>query len=444
MNLIGTSAFERLSVNANNSASIATRFKALARAIAVAGAVVILTPCESRAQIQGDAYARAQSVFATGMQALDAGDTQSAILAFERVLRLDPTANNIRVLLGSLYLETGNLAQAEFHLAGALERGDIPIEALPQVNGMLAQAKGAQKRVARRGSAGIGLRYSTNANGGPDDVTTFTSGTAEKDVSLEFSANYGIDYLLDRATGRAFRTDLSLFLREFTKETSPTSQFVGVTAGPVLPIGSAAVLHPKLIASIERLRGAPYRTRLGLGADYTRSLGEMDRIIASAQVVDETFSSGGSALDPERNGILTSLRTGYDRQIGPTTSGRLSLSFDLKDAAQSYNAFTAVYLNAGLNWRVADPFQAGSGKNLSAGIDLSFGRTTYDAPDLVNSTTDAREDERLTLGVFASYPVSARTLLGARLEWTDNASNYATEDHDNLSVYVGLTYSFGD
>ncbi len=433
----------RLNKSVNKNQSKATRIKSLARLAAILGAVALFLPAASHAQSDSDASARAQVVFTSGMQALDAGDLQEATLAFERVLRLDPNANNIRVLLGTLYLEAGNSRQAEFHLAQALERGGIPEDALPQVEGMLAQARSTQDRTVTRGSATIGMRYSTNANGGPDDVTTFTSGTAEEDLSLEFRTNYGIDHVLDRATGRSFRTDLSLSFKEFTKDASPTSQFAGILAGPVWPIGPNAALHTKVIASVERLRGDPYRTRLGLGADYNRTMNDADRLAASVQFVDETFSSAGSSTDPERDGVLSSFRTTYERQFTETRLGFFGLSFDLKDARQNYNAFNAVFLSAGMNWRIADPFQVGSGKDMSTGVDLSFGRTTYDSPDLVNSTTDVREDDRITVGAFASYPVSDRTALGARLEWTNNASNYASEDHDNLSLFVGLTYTFG-
>lgn len=74
----------------------------------------------------GCASFEAARLYSTGTDALEAGDTRSAVVRLEQAARLRPEASEVRNHLGLAYLQAGRVGEArsEFEQALALDCGN--------------------------------------------------------------------------------------------------------------------------------------------------------------------------------------------------------------------------------------------------------------------------------------------------------------------------------
>jgi|GEM_PF-4222655 len=333
-----------------------------------------------------------QSLFNSGMVSLETGDLPRAIAQFERVLRLDPDANAVRVLLGSLYLQIDNPARAQMHLRDAQTMGGMPKDTEAEVAALLAEARRRQSPYSSRASLSFGVQSDTNATGGPDNSSAFSSGTAEDDVSVVASAEFSLGYDLGYQDGRALNLTAQLYAAEFGKSASPSSQYASLSAGYVLPVDDSSYVAPTLFASHGRLRGDPFRTQLGIGLNYVNTLSPTNRLSLGARLADETFSTRAGANNPDRDGTLMAINGRLDRFLDPVTRIYVMASGSQKDAAQAYQSFSSLEFGAGISRQFRFVRDQSAEIIITAGLDLTVGRARYDAPDQVNSTTDKRDD----------------------------------------------------
>jgi tetratricopeptide (TPR) repeat protein len=93
-----------------------------------------------------------------------AGQVRPAIAALERVLRVNPRLDNIRLELASLYLAAGSPDLAALYAEQALASPSIPPDVAERARELLAQAETGASRSVFTGSVFVGGRYDTDAN----------------------------------------------------------------------------------------------------------------------------------------------------------------------------------------------------------------------------------------------------------------------------------------
>ena len=96
--------------------------------------------------------------------AAEHGQTRAAIAALERMLRLHPELDNLRLSLASLYYAENNPALASVYANQALTAENIPPEAAEQGRALANTAASAADRSKFAGSVSAGLRYDSDAN----------------------------------------------------------------------------------------------------------------------------------------------------------------------------------------------------------------------------------------------------------------------------------------
>jgi hypothetical protein len=91
------------------------------------------------------------------------GETRAAIAALERVLRANPTLDNIRLELASLYLAAGSPDVARVYAREALSSPNIPPDVAVRARELLANAEKRAARSLLTGSLFVGPRWDSNA-----------------------------------------------------------------------------------------------------------------------------------------------------------------------------------------------------------------------------------------------------------------------------------------
>ena len=92
------------------------------------------------------------------------GQTRAAIATLERVLRLDPTLDNIRLMLASLYYAENNPALSSVYAKQALAAQHIPHEAAEQGRALATPAARAASASKLEASVFAGARHDSDAN----------------------------------------------------------------------------------------------------------------------------------------------------------------------------------------------------------------------------------------------------------------------------------------
>jgi tetratricopeptide (TPR) repeat protein len=93
------------------------------------------------------------------------GDSRAAINALERVLRINPSLDNIRLEIASIYLASGSADLAALYANQALTSPSMPPEVEARARQIAAQAERGSARSLFDVNLFAGLRYDTNANG---------------------------------------------------------------------------------------------------------------------------------------------------------------------------------------------------------------------------------------------------------------------------------------
>ena len=104
-----------------------------------------------------------EAAFRYAQAAAKAGQVRAAIAALERVLRIDPSLDNIRLELASLYLAAGSPDAAAIYAREALSSPHIPPDVAARAQQLLAQAEQASARSLLTVSIFAGPRWDSNA-----------------------------------------------------------------------------------------------------------------------------------------------------------------------------------------------------------------------------------------------------------------------------------------
>jgi tetratricopeptide (TPR) repeat protein len=383
------------------------------------------------------------------------GDARVAIPALERVLRLDPSLDNIRLELASLHLATGSPDLAATYARQALQSPQIPPEVAERARQLLAQAERASARSTFDVNLFAGLRHDTNANQATALATVPIFDPGLQDVVNIPAPDRGrSDWSVVLGARAQHRVDLGL-QREGTWETNAAAfeqRFARIPRGYDLTILSADT-GPRLgVAEFAdgaaRLSLRPFATAgwLGYGWDTYAWLygGGVTAELRLPPRWTAELSWIGRFGNYERSSFRPSARayTGFDSTVAASLSYDLSpvtrltgtLAYTDAGARQDWNAREALggSLGASTVLTLAEGWQIGLAGR--AGVR----EVRYDAPDPFIDITRRRDDTRWEAGASLVLPLTSNLALVAEYDWFDQRSNYALYRYRNHAVTLGL------
>jgi hypothetical protein len=388
--------------------------------------------------------------------AVEAGDIRGAIAALERVLLLNPDLPNIKAELGYLYFRAGAPETAETYLAEARASGQVPPDVEARLAELEAEAQAARSRHRLDGSLFAGGRYETNASSGPGgDVRffdPFTQGFADArtdDEEDDFSAigSLRLTHRYDFGTqaGDDLETDLLLYGTEHADVHEEDVRLVDLTVGPNLRFGElprTVNLRPFVDGSLLNLGGDNYRQSVGLGVDTLVPLAAGVRGSLGLRTAYEDYdNTTDRPTGSDRTGWLYEAQTGVELDLGPSTVLAAGLHGAYKDAEEGFEQYHEIGLDLGLTQYLPNPIRPQAGP-ASIGAGAGFAYAPYADPDPQIDPNRTREDKRLDLRLSGNLPVAAGWAVVLAFDYTNNESNYATEDFDNFGVTLGINYDF--
>ncbi|MGG5811342.1 surface lipoprotein assembly modifier [Falsiroseomonas sp. CW058] len=384
------------------------------------------------------------------------GDSRAAIAALERVLRIDPGLDNIRLEIASIHLATGSSDLAALYAQQALASPSIPPEVAARARQILAQAERGAARSLLEVNLSAGLRWDSNANGvtPAGTVPIFVpalgaflpaqlQASGESDWSSVLGARIAHRYDLELQREGAWETNASLYDQRFAR--IPRQYDLGIVSvdtGPrigVAEIGEAGTLALRPFATATWIGYADRTYGWLYGAGLTAELRLPPRWTVEATALGRFGNYANSDFRPrarDYTGAEAVLSLGASYALSEATRLSASVSYIEGDARQDF------YARSGFGGLVAvqSTLRLGAyqfGATARAGVR----EMRYDAPDPVLNPFEKRQDTRWEAGAALILPVTARVAVTLEYDWFDQRSNYRIYRFDNHAVMLGLRLS---
>lgn len=392
--------------------------------------------------------------FQFAKEAIRGGDLKGAIAAFERILKINPGLNNIRLELGVLYLRVGANELAAKYINDALQAPDIPVPVKNRAKSLYKLAQDAASPHALSFRIGLGAHYDENATAAPDSREVLVGGlpalldeedTGEHDSSYSLSASLQHAYTFSDQSGSLFETNLSYYSRRYDESSEIDLDYLSLQLGPRFYLGPVLSpswsVNPFLAATVLELDGEEYQESYDAGLNIQHYFGTSWMAGITARYSDHTYKdSEQRANASERSGDGYSADIKLMKTFVPSVQGYITVGMSERNAEEDYEARQEVASTIGIQKSYLAPF--GLQQRWKTGLAFSYTDISYDAPDPAVDPDEKREDERAQVRWTNSFVFTRSFYTTFDVFHTDNTSSLPNYEYDNTGANLTFWFAF--
>jgi tetratricopeptide (TPR) repeat protein len=381
------------------------------------------------------------------------GDSRAAINALERVLRINPSLDNIRLEIASIYLASGSADLAAIYANQALAAPSIPPDVATRARQIAAQAERGSARSLFDASVFAGARYDTNANGVTPAGTVpiyipqvggflpaQLPASGKSDWSSVLGTRFYHRYDLELQREGAWETNGSLFDQRFARiPRGYDLTIASIDTGPrigVAEFGETGVLALRPFASAAWIGYADSTYGWLYGGGLTAEVRLPPRWTFELTGLGRFGNYENSDFRPRARDY-----TGAEWTVSAAAAYAATASTRLT-AAVTYTEGSAradYYGRSGVGGLLGatTSFQIGS-YEFAATARAGVRTVNYEAPDPFLNPFSKRRDTRWEAGGALIFPVAPSLAVTLEYDWYDQRSNYEIYRFDNHAVTLGL------
>jgi tetratricopeptide (TPR) repeat protein len=384
------------------------------------------------------------------------GETRAAIAALERILRANPTLDNIRLELASLYLAAGSPDVAAVYAREALSSPNIPPDVAVRARELLASAEKRAARSLLTGSLFLGPRWDSNATQATAAATVSafspslgaavsipTPVRAQSSWSGVFNGVLSHRYDLGLQREGTWESNLAAFGQYFTTINSNYNiSIVQFDTGPRIGIGEVQetpiAIRPFYYTNYLAYSTSTYATLYGGGVTA--------QAVPSPKLNLQLTGSGGFG-----NYLNSAFRPVGREYTGPEWS---------ITATANYAVTPAILAGAQVFYYGANAQQdffarSGPGGSVSAGAQtaiagypvelagrLGLRRLAYGAPDPFLNPFQTRIDTIFDAGLSLTVPIYNGVKGVVQYAFYRDSSTYQFYTYNDNAVSFGLRFDF--
>ena len=390
------------------------------------------------------------------------GNFRGASATLERILRLEPKAAPVRLLLAIVLFRLDNLGEAEreFRAVAAL---DISPAIAAEIDRFLDRIQAERQVTSYSVSLSLGVHLDTNKTSSPRSNQLLVSdalvtvGRAEADIGYIGVTSIRVTHDLGYQEGHTVFGSLTYFQDDQTAEDSLDLQSFTIEVGGTLRQAFAEIdVTPTLYRSFIRLSREDFLRETGGRLRFERAMGEGIKAYTVATLSTQTFHQiSENATGSERNGRQYSFAVGGSYLLTPahlvsaeimhldkSSKGGISAN---STKAEKFASFQREQLTLSHTWLL------GNGQFLLN--SLTYQRDRYEDADSFVSKRTRRDDifrYRLTYGAPLAFLFGAGILPEAfenisfspSIDIVRSRSNINNNDTKNFKVQVLLTKSW--
>ncbi|WP_160939390.1 surface lipoprotein assembly modifier [Teichococcus coralli] len=381
------------------------------------------------------------------------GDARAAIAALERVLRINPSLDNIRLELASLHLAAGSPDLAAAYAREALSSPNIPPDVAQRARLLMARAERGAARSTLDVRLNAGLRYDSNANEATalrsvpvfvpvlqDVAAVPTAVRGRSDWSLVLGASAEHRYDLGLQRNGSWDTNAALYEQRFAR--IPRGYDLSIATldtGPRFDVadGDSArlTLRPFVTASWIGYGGETYTWLYGGGLTAQLALArnwsvELTWLGRFGNYENSNFRPRAREI----TGAEQIMTAGLFYALSSQTRMSAAVSYTDADAREPW------WARSGLGAALAVSSVLPISTSLEVGTSARLGvrRLRFDAPDPFIDPTQSRRDTRWEAGASLQLPVAPSVMLTLDYEWYEQNSNYGFYEYGNHAVMLGV------
>jgi hypothetical protein len=384
------------------------------------------------------------------------GETRAAIAALERVLRANPTLDNIRLELASLYLAAGSPDVAAVYAREALSSPNIPPDVAVRARELLASAEKRAARSLLTGSLFLGPRWDSNATQATAAATVSafspslgaavmipTPVRAQSSWSGVFNGVLSHRYDLGLQREGSWETNLSGFGQYFTSVNSNYNlSVVQFDSGPRVGVGE---IQETLIA----IRPFYYTNYLAYSTSTYATLyggGVTAQAIPLPKLNLQLTGSGGFG-----NYLNSAFRPVGREYTGPewsiTATANYAVTPEILAGAQGFyydaNAQQDFFARSGPGGSVSVGAQTAiAGYPVELAGRLGLRRLAYGAPDPFLNPFQTRIDTIFDAGLSLTVPIYNGVKGVVQYAFYRDSSTYQFYTYNDNAVSFGLRFDF--
>jgi hypothetical protein len=380
------------------------------------------------------------------------GDLEAAISTLERMLVFAPGLPRLQFELGVLYYRLGSWSTAKSYFTTVMEQPLVPDDVRNQIGAYMGQIASREAGSQSFGELGIGLRYQTNANAGPDspfidiggiefELDPGALGAADTNGYVTARFRNSIDLA---GQGDRFDIDVAAYGAIYREEDQLNTGVIDLSFGPNYNLAAIGIdnarlaLHGDFSAAI--LSGDPYIASAGLGADLITTLDARTRLTLSAEARHEEFyDSDLRPTSSDRSGQRYGAGARIDYILTPDVALFTLLETTRTIAAVDYLSGWKVGASGGVIVSIGSPTGGNEDWALtgSAGIE----RDMADANDpVISPDAEMKNTGYVSAGLIV--PVGDSFTLNSNVTYSISDSNYDLSNYDNTAVSVGVSKRF--
>lgn len=395
-----------------------------------------------------------ENSFQFARQAIKSGDLQGGITSFERILKINPGLDNIKLELGILYLRVGANELANQYLSEALRSPEIPLPIKNRAKSIQKQAQQAASPHQFSLRLGLGGQYDDNATSAPSSQEVLVagqpalldeSGTGKNDYAAVFSTSAQYVYSFNSQLGNQLESGFSYSNRAYDESTEIDSEYIALQIGPRFYFGELLnpswSFKPYVKASLLNLDGDKYQEVMDYGIDLSKifSITQMASFKLSYSDND-FFDSESRSTASERTGEEINASLSWSKMFRPDIQGFIELGGSERDAEVVYQQRSVKRISTGISKSYSAPFNIK--QRWSTALSLSYSDIDYKAPDPTVDPNNKRTEERSQVSWNNTFVFNRQLFTTLGIFYIDNDSFLPNYKYDNTGVNLTLWATF--
>lgn len=387
--------------------------------------------------------------------AVQVGDLEAAISALERLLLIDGDQPKVKLELGVLYFRLGSYEAARTYLESARQSARATAETRERADDYLREVDSKVSRSQFSGDVMVGLGYSTNANSGPGAAAGAFGATAVTNPNISQRPDFNVigaatlrhRYDLNRQDNGALESELQFYASRQFQVAEANVIYLDFTTGPrTSPFETGffdeLTWRPFLTGRYVNVQDATSYWAWGGGLEFGAPLGP--QIASTLSVFGRRREFVNTVNAPTNNqssgdeGVVSlEFRVELTSSMTMTLNGAFT-RFLAMTPGQSYGE---VVLGGAMEVRFADPLSI-NGRNWSVTASLGTAAAVYDQPDPLVSSTTARSQNDVNLGLILAIPLDDRISLIGQANYFQRSASLSTYAYDAFSTMMGIGWRF--
>lgn len=393
--------------------------------------------------------------------AITVGDIEGAVAALERMLIIEPELPQIRMQLGALYFQLASYAMALTYLKAVVAHDEVPDDLKQSAQDLIAQIEALISPHRFNGTVVTGVRYQSNANGGPmtQNIRLFGGSAilneqytrqSDWDVSLVGQFNYVYDFQTEPSA--TLETGVSAYSSWQNTQSQVDTTIFELQVGPRFIFtpkpGTALDIRPYAVVNDMALGGKDSFEGVGAGLDLAFRTSMSSSWSAGTRYADRDYSQTDEA---GLKGRRTRIFGGRTFGISNRTIGTINLNAFNEDTDEKSLAYWEYGVQAVIQHNLADlsPQPRLFGRPLTftptpwtCSFSVGFYDKTYDEANPGVDANVIRQDKSLRSSASLVIPLTTQLNLLTTAGYADVDSNLPNYTNENWFSSISVLGQF--